>query len=433
MIIKKPIFSLTLSILISVSSMSYANDAGVDLSMEQAIEFALINNPELKSFGRNVDLAIENIDLSKSGIRPSVSAGGSFGYGWSDNKSDGGATNGVDKSANLSFVQPLYQGGRVLADIEEQENLRKAVEEQFYSKVQGKIIEVVDLYVQTYETTESIRVNKDNVNLLSEQLRATSARFEAGELTKTDVAQAEARLAESEANLAQAEAIYEVILSSLQEEIGVMDVPDVTYPDLDLNEIPQTLDSALSLGLRKNPKIIEVLATIEANKFNVKEQIRTLYPDLNLEGGVSASRNKSAGFMRSQDSANVGLSVSLPIYQGGALRNNIRQSKIRRAQAEDNLNDVRQSVRDDIISSWHQFKIIDKQITARKKQVEAAQLAYKGVKLEEDFGARSILDVLDANQDVRAAELSLIETRGDLVNAYYQLMGAMGLLVWDKS
>jgi len=385
MIIKKPIFNLALSILISISSLSYANEDRAELSVEQAIEFALINNPELKSFAKNIDLAEENIDLSRSNVRPNVNAGGTFGYGWSDSNFSG-ATNGVDKSANLSITQPLYRGGRTIADIEEQENLKKAVEEQFYSKVQDKIIEVVDLYVQTYETTQSIRVNKDNVNL-----------------------------------------------SSLQEEIGVMDIPDVEYPDLDLDEIPQTLDSALSLGLRKNPKIIEVLAIIEAQKFNVMEQERTLYPDLNLEGGVNVARNKSSGFMSSQDNANVGLSASLPIYQGGALRNNIRQSKIRRAQAEDDLNDVRQSVRDDIISSWHQFKIIDKQITAREKQVEAAQLAYKGVKLEEDVGARSILDVLDANQDVRDAELSLIEVRADLVNAYYQLMGAMGLLVWDKS
>jgi len=399
-----------------------------NLSVEQAIELALSTNPEILSFAKNIDLAREDIDFAQGGYRPNVTATGTINHLQTNNDVSSKWQSGTEKSASLSVEQPLYTGGQTAADIRQNESRLNATRYQFDSLVHDTIIQIVTVYMATYTADEARRVNADNVNLLQEQLNATSARFEAGELTKTDVAQAEARLAAANAEKAESEAIYEVALSSFREVTGIKGDIDLFYPNIDMSDLPATLAEAMAIGLENNPDIQAAMANLDASGYHVTEQERALYPQLDLNAGLNFVRDPAFSQFDRQETANVGVTATMPLYQSGRLRNQIRQSKIQKAQAKDNLETARRSVTDDVIAAWEEYKAIQVQITAREAQLNAATIAYEGVRLEEQVGSRSILDVLDANQEVRDAELALIQIKGDVIDAYYALLGAMGRL-----
>lgn len=431
-------FILALLCLVFVSSHSRASEIEENrsLSVDEVIVYALKSNPEIHSFSKNITLADEDIDLARSDYRPNISATGAVTHLNTNNNLTDKWQSDTEKSLSLALNQPLFRGGQTVANISEQENLKKSVENDFSAVVQDKIVEVVSVYMATYTANRAKRVNADNVELLSQQLEATSARFEAGELTKTDVAQAEARLAQAEAEMASAESVFEAALSSFREVTGITDDIDMVYPAFDKDKVPSTLDSALSMGVRLNPDMNAAMARIEAMGYDVDEQRGAFYPQVSLGAEVNTVRDPVLSQLENQETANVSLTASLPLYQSGVLRNQLRQSKIKKSQAKDDLEAVRRSVTNDIVAAWEEYKAVAVQIQARNAQLEASELAYEGVNLEEQVGARSVLDVLDANQDVRDAELSLIETQEDLVNAYYQLLRAIGLLddsLWDKS
>lgn len=439
MVIKIHLFIFTLTVLLTLTASSLvAKEEGSvskPWSVKQAISYALRHNSDLASFERNIDIANENIDLARSGYRPSVSAVGAVSHLQSDNNISDKRQSDTEKSIGVNLEQPLFRGGQTVANINEQENVKQSVVNQFTGIVHDKIIDVVAAYMATYTANEAQRVNSDNVELLKQQSKATVARFDAGELTKTDVAQSDARLAEAKAQLAAARSIYEDSLATFREETGITDDIELIYPEINNGELPSSLDSALSMGLRLNPDMNAAMARVKALGYDINEQEGAFYPQLSLGAGVSALRNPAFSQFTRQETANISLNASLPIYQAGVLRNQLRQSKIRKLQSMDEMESTRRAVINEIISAWEQYKAISIQVQARDSQVNASELAYQGVKLEEQVGARSILDVLNANQDVRDAELSLIEAKEGMVNAYYQLLSAAGLLndsLWDK-
>ena len=436
---RKLVFTTMFASLISINYAYAQSESGkenvLEVYLPYAIAITLQSNPEIKSLSRNIDLAEEDIDLSRSGYRPNVSANGEINHIQSDNDISNKWSSDTTKTVGVALEQPLYRGGQTVAEINQSKTLKDATENRFAGQIQSKVLDIVAVYIETYRANQAIAVNNDNIELLSEQLKATDARFEAGELTKTDVVQAEARLEQANAEKAVSVATYEVALSSFREETGITDEVLLFYPDLDIAKIPLDLSSAISIALQNNPAMIESAALITAQGFNVDAQEGAFYPQVSLNAGAQLQRNPAFGIFREQETANIGVSASLPIYQSGVLRNQLRQSKIRKSQAIDDLEATRLSVTDDVISAWQEHKAIQAQILARQAQIKASELAYEGVSLEEQVGARSVLDVLDANQDVRDAELSLIDAKRDLVNAYYRLLASIGTLdesLWDK-
>ena len=406
------------------------------MTIGQAINYALVNNPELQSQAKNVDLANENIDLALSGYRPTVNLTGGVVHYQTDNDIVNNWSGSTEKVIRMDLAQPLFRGGQTVSNVEQQEILKTASENIFSRQTQDKIVEIVDVYMATYRAFEAMGVNADNVKLLQEQLNATEARFEAGELTKTDVSQAKARVAQAIAEETEAKAVYNIALSGFREVTGIQDDIDLVYPEIDWTDVPENLDSALAIGLRKNPDIIAAVAQIEAQDAKINEDKGAFYPQLSLDAGVNLERDPAFSQLDEQKSANVGLTATLPIYQAGILRNSLRQSHIIKAQRQNDLEAAQRAVNNNIISAWENYKATALQIEAREAQLEASKLAYEGVNLEEQVGARSILDVLDANQDIRDAELSLIESRSNRVSAYYSLLSAMGILnqsLWDNS
>jgi len=301
---------------------------------------------------------------------------------------------------------------------------------------QRVVLDTVNAYMAVYRTKEASHVNAKNVQLLSDQRKAAQARFDAGELTKTDVSQARARLSQAIALEASANASYKTAVSNFEKTTTYDQVIDFAYPDLKTSSLPSSVDEAIAMGLDNNPNILGAQVNITAQDFNIRQQQGAFYPSVDLNAGLSMDRDPAFSQVGRQESANASVVATLPIYQSGVLRNQLRQAKILRAKALDDLEVEKRDVINSIIGAWENYQSSLVQIEAREAQLQAAELAYEGVRLEEEVGARSILDVLDANQDVLDAQLSLLEVKTNKVNSHYALMRAMGVIrnsSWDKS
>lgn len=402
--------------------------ADVPLSLNEAVYKAIQTNPDIVSARKSVELAAENIDLARSDYRPNVSANAGITHAQSDNDVQGEWKGNTSKSIGVSLTQPLYRGGRTTANIQEQKSLMSASEMNFSTAVHDKITETVAAYMDVFEARESVKVNQNNKTRLEERYRATKAGFDVGELTKTDISQAEARVAEAEADYIAARAVLDVALSNFRKVTSIVDEVNLSYPDLNKDMVPQNLDEALSVAEAQNPTLRAAHLQLRAQDFNTDEQEGAFLPEVNLDAGFDATRNPVGGQFDREESASVSLNATLPFYQSGVLRNQLRQAQLGRAQAKADLDTIRRDVIDRVIAAWENYQAVGAQIDARQAQLNAANVAQEGVSLEQTVGARSILDVLDANQDVKDAELALIEVKSDAVIYYYELLAAMGRL-----
>lgn len=423
--------------LMTITHASEPHDLNLSImTVNQAIAYAIADNPDLKAFAWNVNLAQENVEIAAAGQRPKVNVTGDVAHIRTDNNLTDDWSGGTSQSLGLNVEQPLYTGGATQAEIRQQRVLEAATRGQFSEQVQRTVVDVVEAYMATFQTLRGMQVNAENVTLLDKQLRATRARFEAGELTRTDTSQAEARLEEAKAALAESRAGYQVAMSGLREIIGDVAIEDLQYPDIDESVLPLTVQQAVAYGIKHNPAIKVAERTIKARDYNVESQRGEFLPQLSANAGLGYDRNPAFSRFERQETATVSLNASMPIYQGGILRSNLRQAKIRRAQAQEEFRAIERAVRNEVVSAWEEYQAVRAQITARQAQLEAARVAYEGVQLEEEVGARSVLDVLDANQELRDAELALIDTKREKVNAYYNLLASLGVLsqtFWDKS
>lgn len=400
-----------------------------DAFLADMVETALQKNPELKSFLNNIDLAEENIDLARSGYRPNVNLDAGLSHIQRDTDLSSEWESGTEKNITLSLIQSLYTGGQVSAEIDKENSDAEATKAEYKVLVNDIILDVVTAYMDIYNASESIIVNDNNVQLLQKEFEAVEARFEAGELTKTDVSQSRASLSQSQALLAQAKADYQIALSNLK-KVTTKDIEltAIHYPNINQSILPQSLDEALAVSQTRNPNIQAALFQIESEKDNIQQQKGRFYPQVDMNANLSASRDPTFSNLDRQETASFGVSATLPIYQSGIIRNVVRQAKILKSKADDDLEVVRYNVNDRIISEWENYQSILIQISAREAQLDASTLAYKGIQLEEEVGARSILDVLDVNQDVLDARLSLIDAKTNKVKSYYRLLNAIGLI-----
>lgn len=405
------------------------------LTLARAIEEAVKTNPDILASARNVELAIEGVDLARSDYRPNVAASAGIAHVRSNNDVQDDWQSATPKTAGVSLVQPLYRGGRTTANIDEQKTLVDASSYQFLDDVQKKILETVNAYMNVYRARQAVDVNAENRSRLNERLNATKAGVKVGELTRTDLSQSEARLAEAEADYIAAKASLDIALSGFRQVTGIMDPGPLEYPQIKDNMAPNTLGDALRAAETGNPALRAAYEQLRAQDYNVDEQKGAFLPEVNLAAGVDTVRDPASGLYDRENTASVSVNASLPLYQSGVLRNQLRQAKIVRARSQAALESVRRSVTDTVVSAWENYNAANTQVIARKAQVTAARIARDGVVMEQTVGARSILDVLDANVDVKNAELAFITAQSDAIVNYYALLVAIGKFdtySWDN-
>ena len=403
-------------------------------TLNDALSQAHNYNPALESQFQNLEIARERVLEARAGRMPEVNLDASYGYQSTDTTRPVILPEGVELitdqpvySAELSAELPLYTGGGVSAGIREAKAGRSAAELQYDAAVQSLTLDVVTAYMDVITGREAIRIRDNSLNLLRQQLVATQDRFDVGVVTRTDVALAEARLEGGRAELQRTQAQLEAANANYIFLVGASP-GELTRP-VTAPAVPASFDEALTMALADNPSLQALIFADRSAAEAIDVARGPLRPSLALVGIASVQETLDDNFEDTSVSALV--TGSVPLYERGVARSQLRQAKLLREQARLDLDNARRQVRADLATAWFGRLAAQSAITASQRQVVAAEIAYEGAQEELSVGNRTTLDVLDQEQELLDARLTLLEAERDFYVATFQLLAATGGLGTD--
>ena len=277
------------------------------------------------------------------------------------------------------------------------------------------------------EDTAILGLDRNNVDVLKEQLRETRDRFTVGEVTRTDVAQAEASLASAQATALSAEATLQAAVARYRQFIGVQPTSLAPVKPI-MRPLPKTLPEAISISQIEHPAIGGSLHGVDAAQLQVKIAEGALYPSIGLSAAISNQYdvNGIPGFHLL--SGQILGQITIPIYQGGAEYAATRQAKESLSQQEIQTDSIRNQVRQAVVAAWGLNEAAVGVVRAARAAVSANEVALTGVREEAKVGQRTTLDVLNAQQALLQARTTLVQAEHDQVVDSYTLLSAIGRL-----
>lgn len=412
-------------------------------TLAEAIALAYDSNPTLQAQRATQRALDENWVQARSGYRPTVSALGQFQY--TERRTPGGARledidadgdlevlNGRQESnsasATLRLAQPIYTGGRVAANVSAAEADILAGREAL-RRVESQVMQsVIQAYADTRRDQEALRIREENVRVLQRQLDESNARFEVGEITRTDVAQSEARLAAAQAQLSQAQAQLAASRAAYAAVVGQN--PGDLAPEPPISQLmPADIALAFEAAENNNPQIRQAQYTQQGSNARLAAAKAERMPNLGLNGdfGYGGTADPWAG----EDAARsivVGATLTVPLFTGGLTSSRIRAAGERNNADRISVEVARRSVMQSLTQSWNQHMASRANISSTDEQVRAARIAAEGTRQEQQVGLRTTLDVLNAEQELRNAELSQVSARRDEFVAAALVLAQMGQL-----
>ncbi len=333
--------------------------------------------------------------------------------------------NTSNASATLVAEYLLYDGGARRFALDAAEETVLATREQLVSLEQQVLLDAVTAYMNVWRDMQVVGVRERNVRVITQQLRAAQDRFEVGEDTRTDVAQAEAQLATARSQLAGAQGALDISRELFNLAVGRY--PGGLSGPGSLPHLPRTEEAARALARQEHPAIRALQHEVRAAELGIEQARAGLRPQIALEGRATETF-LNPNPLAEGSSATIGLTLTQPIYRGGQLLSLERQSRAQASAVRASLNQQVRLNLQAVGNAWARMEIASAQIQAADQRIAAADLAFQGVSEEASLGARTTLDVLDAEQDVLDARISRIEAQTDLYLSGYQLLAASGLL-----
>jgi outer membrane protein len=335
-------------------------------------------------------------------------------------------TNISPRGGQLGVVQTLYNGQRSGNTTRQAEATVLAGRETLRNAEQTALLDAATQYMNVLRDTAILDLQRRNVQVLQEQLKQARDRFNVGEVTRTDVAQAESRLAAAQSQVLAAEANLKASQAAYRRAIGVEPVNLRAGMPVDRLS-PRTLEASVTQGLNVHPAVTAAQYTVDGAQHAVKVAEGTLYPTVTLESSIQRRWDLAPGSFDQLTGTVLGR-VAIPIYQGGAEYSIIRQTKETLGQRRIELDVARDQVRALVYQWWSQLEATKAQIISAQAQVTATEVALNGVREEARVGQRTTLDVLNAQQELVNARVALVTAQRDRVVASYTLLSAVGKL-----
>jgi len=415
-------------------------------TLADAIALAYQNNPTLQAQRATQRALDENYVQARTGWRPTLNFGASWTYsetaipirvalatGAFDRNGDGipeggGRSDSALTRGGLNFTQPLWTGGRVAAAVNAanadvlagRENLRR-VEAQV-------LVTVIQAYSDTRRDQEALRIRQENVNVLTRQLQESQARFDVGEVTRTDVAQSQARLAQAQALLQQSVAQLAITRAGYATVVGQN--PGELAPEPSLAYLlPSDPNDAYKIAEEFNPQLRAQQFTEQASRARLAGARAERMPTVSAQAGVEF-RNQVREQITDRDfftrGTSAAVSVSVPLFSGGLVSSRIRQNVERNNADKITVEAVRRNVVQGVTQFWSQLIAARSNIQSSEEQVRAARIAAEGTREEQKVGLRTTIDVLNAEQELRSAELNQVTSRRDEYVAAANVLATMG-------
>jgi outer membrane protein len=411
------------------------SDPGVPHTLSEALAATYSSQPQLLAERAKLRATDENVPQALAGWRPTVVLSGTAGYGDGFSrvftKSGGGGflnsqTDRLIGVAQAQLSQPVYTGGKTSANVNQAKNKVMAERATLLSQEQTSFGNVVNAYVGVIQSQQVLALNINNEQVLAKQLQATNDRFRVGEITRTDVAQAEAALAGATAQRQTSEGNLLTARGTYQQVVGF-------YPPGDLIE-PQPLalpvkneQDATALAAHNNPAVVAALFNESASKDAVDVAFSQLLPQVSVVGQVFQQQNNGAR-SSSVNGYQAVLQLSVPVYQGGAEYSAVRAAKQTVQQNSQLVDDARRTAVQNAVQSWETLVAAKAAAESTRQQIRANQIALEGVEREAIVGSRTTLDVLNAQQALLNSQVTLVQNLAQLITASYQVASAIGRL-----
>jgi outer membrane protein len=417
------------AIVISLVASGFAPQAARSENLADALIGAYNTSGLLEQNRALLRAADENVAVSVSSLRPVID----FILSARQTESISGSTaltglSGTSASAQIAAAMTIYDGGaRILGIQSAQENVL-ATRQGLVSIEQFVLLRAVAAYVDVLQQSENVRLGENNVRVLSEELRASQDRFDVGEVTRTDVALAESRLAAARGNLA---AVRGALVNAAAEYTSAVGrAPGTLAGQPALPARPASIKAAQDVAVRNHPDILAAQHQVAAAEFTIRQLEKGLGPTATVNAQVGTT--SSSNFASDGQDASVSLQLSQPIYQGGRLASQVRAAMAQRDAARGNLLNVQKTVVQDVNDAFVALEVARASLVARAEQVRAARVAFEGIREEATLGARTTLDVLTAEQELLDALTEQISAQSNQSLAAYQLLSSQGLLTAER-
>lgn len=405
-------------------------------TLEEALAAAYESNPQLMAQRAALRATDETVSRARSAFLPSLNAE----YSYQDNNRDV-LPDGADESSigdsdsegySVTATQNFFNGFQDRANLRQAKSSVLAGRAQLQSVEQQVLLEAVTAYMNVLRDEAVVELNKNNVQVLERQLQASQDRFRVGEVTRTDVAQSEARLEGAKSTLLSSEAALAASRAQYRRVVGrtpaSLETPG-SQPDL-----PSNLDQAIELAMQLSPGVTAAKHNERAANEAVKAARGTLLPSLTgqlqYSDFDSSGFNSQTGLTAGQNSktTTIGVRLSVPLFQGGARYANVRQAKQLRSQRMMDIRQAERVAQENVFVAWDQYRAAVGQIRSSEAQVRASEIALEGVRQEAYVGSRTTLDVLNAEQELLNARVALVRAQRDEAVTAYSLVSATGRL-----
>ena len=412
-------------------------------TLADAIAMAYQTNPTLQAERAGQRGLDETYVQARAGFRPTVGVNASVAYEREDFGAEGGATTtaagafvvsqGTGRiesnagTAQLTVTQPLYTGGRTTAAVRSAEATVNAGREDLRSTEESILLAVVQAYEDVRRDQRIVGIRRNNVDVLSSQLDETSAKFQVGQVTRTDTAQAAAQLAAARALLTSAQAQLQISRAEYAAVVG-QNPGDLATPPT-LPGLPPTVDEAFDIAEADNPTLKKAVATEQSSRQKVVEAKAANRPTISLQGSLGYEGALQPFAVRDYDQAITAMAtVTQPIFTGGLNQSNIRAALEQNNVDRINIETARRQVVQGVSQAWNTMSASHANITSDNEQVRSASVAFEGEQAEYRAGLRTTLDVLISQENLRDAQLSLVQAQHDDYVAEANLLSAMGRL-----
>ena len=421
-------FAPSLVLAASTAALAWAGPAQAD-TLQEALTQAYVNNPTLLSARANQRAVDENVPINEAPGIPSITATGS--YTEFIKKSPNSFT-APDRTLQIgpTLTVPVYAGGAIRNSVNAAKERVTAGQADLRAIESSIFSQVVAAYMDVLRGQALVSLSANQVDVLSVNVRATSDRFEIGDLTRTDVAQSQSRLALAQGDLRNAQAN---LINARETYIRLVgEAPTDLAPPPALPNLPSDVDTAVDVALANNPDLIADKERAQAAGFDTEVAGSGRLPNVSLFAGgaytdyFNTLAGGAGGIAQDETTARAGVQVSIPIFQGGLPAARQRQAQARETAALEQVIATEREVIAQVRAAWSSWRASLAVIESSQVAVDAASLSLEGVRAENSIGSRQILDVLNAEQELLSARVQLVTARRNAYVAGFSLLAAMG-------
>lgn len=393
-------------------------------TLEEVLASTYSSNPTLLAYRAKLRSTDEGVPQALSNWRPTVSLTGSVGRGNYDNNTlSKYSMTRTPRTEALTITQPLFRGGRTLAATAQAENNVLSERAKLSVTEQTILLAAATAYLNVVRDEAVLRLSINNEQVLRRQYEATEERFKVGELTRTDVSQAEARLAKATADRVAAEGNLQSSRANYVNNVGRP--PEALSAPAAPPALPASLGDVTSMALAANPSVVSADYTHAAAKDGVDLVWGELMPTVSLSADIARGL-QTATQESSYTNREVLLNVTVPLYESGSVYSRVRASKHTAGQRRIEADQARRDAIETGTKAWETLQAARAQANSYQAQIKASELALAGVREESKVGSRTILDVLNAEQELFDARVNLVKAQRDVLVDSYQVKSALG-------